>query len=55
MTKDDFEKQYAEKSNVTVEWLHENHQGAIPCECGEDGCKGWQMVNLINKRMKGDL
>lgn len=50
MTKEDFEKEYAKKSNVTVEWLHKKHEGAIPCECGEEGCKGWQMVNLINKK-----
>ena len=43
MTKDEFEQQYAERSGVTVEWLHERGQKAMPCNCGVFGCTGWQM------------
>ena len=46
MTREDFENGYAERSGVTVEWLHEQNQYAIPCDCGDDLCQGWQMVNL---------
>ena len=46
MTKDEFEKGYAERSNVTVDWLHEHDQFAIPCDCGESECRGWQMIHL---------
>ena len=45
MTKDEFESLYAERSHVTVEWLHKKEQLAIPCECGQEGCKGWQMIS----------
>ena len=46
MTKDEFEKGYAERSGVTVEWLHSMGQWAIPCDCGDEGCHGWQMAHL---------
>ena len=45
MTKEEFEKGYAKRSGVTVEWLHFKNQFAIPCDCGESGCYGWQMAN----------
>ena len=41
--KDEFEKGYAKRSGVTVEWLHDHNQFGVPCDCGEDGCDGWQM------------
>ena len=47
-TKDEFEKGYADRSGVTVGWLHQQGQGAVPCSCGEDDCKGWAMVNLAD-------
>ena len=43
MDKQEFEKQYAESSGVTVEWLHQNGLFALPCECEYDKCKGWRM------------
>ncbi|KKN59393.1 hypothetical protein LCGC14_0542280 [marine sediment metagenome] len=46
MTKDEFEKQYTKGSNVTIEWLHERGQHVFPCDCGEQGCCGWKMVNI---------
>ena len=44
-TKEEFEQGYAERSGVTVEWLHAHDQQAVPCDCGEPGCLGWQMVS----------
>ena len=43
MTLDEFEQQYAERSGVTVAWLHAKGQFGAPCNCGEEGCQGWQM------------
>jgi len=43
MTKDEFEKGYATRSGVTVEWLYKHGNFGIPCDCGKAGCAGWQM------------
>lgn len=43
MTAAEFEAAYAAGSGVTVEWLHRHGLYAKPCECGEQGCKGWAM------------
>lgn len=45
-SKEVFEQEYARRSGVTVDWLHEHGRGAIPCDCDEEICEGWQMVNL---------
>ncbi len=42
----DFEEGYAKRSDVTVEWLHEQGEMGVPCGCEEKGCRGWQMVSL---------
>ncbi len=44
MTKDEFEKGYADKSGVTAEWLHLKGLEAFPCDCGDSICKGWAMI-----------
>ena len=43
MQKNEFESYYANNSDMTVGQLHAHGLHAYPCECGEDGCKGWQM------------
>ena len=45
LSKEDFERKYAEKSGVTVEYLRVHRQVAIPCDCEDPICSGWQMVN----------
>jgi len=40
-----FEIQYAERSGVTVEWLHIGGRWAEPCDCGDESCEGWQMIH----------
>ena len=45
MTVEEFEEGYAHRSGITVARLHELGEGAVPCQCGEEGCEGWQMVN----------
>lgn len=46
MTRDEFAKAYADRSGLTVESLRELGREARPCDCGEEGCEGWQMVNV---------
>lgn len=45
MTRDEFERAYAERSGVTVEWLHDHDRHAYPCICGGSDCGGWQMLS----------
>jgi hypothetical protein len=42
MTRDEFIAGYCERSGVTWEWLSQRRT-AIPCDCGEPECEGWQM------------
>ena len=42
---EEFEREYAERSGVTVEWLREHGRVVRPCDCGEDGCEGWKSVS----------
>ena len=46
MTLEQFERGYARRSDVTVEWLHARNQFGVPCDCEEPGCKGWQMKHI---------
>lgn len=41
MTLEEFEKQYAKRSHVTVKWLHEKGQHGVSCDCGQSGCQDW--------------
>ena len=41
----EFEEGYAQRSEVTVEWLHEHGRYGVPCDCGEELCEGWQMLH----------
>jgi hypothetical protein len=43
LRKSTFARQYAERSNTTVEQLHEWGREAEKCDCGDGSCKGWQM------------
>ena len=46
MTKEEFERDYAERSGVTIEWLHEHGREGVPCDCGEELCQGWAMTRV---------
>ena len=50
MNRDEFEARYAERSGMTVAGLRafnaEHGRDIRPCDCGEEGCQGWQMVNV---------
>jgi len=45
LTKGAFERAYAQRSHVTVEFLHQHRRVGKPCDCREDGCDGWQMAH----------
>lgn len=45
MTKEEFEEGYARWSKLSVARLHELGLRSAPCDCGEDGCHGWQMTS----------
>lgn len=44
-TAGEFERQYAERSQMTVEQLRDLGRVVRPCDCGEEGCEGWQSVS----------
>lgn len=44
MTAEEFELAYAERSRLTVGQLRE-YRTVRPCDCGGDGCEGWQSVS----------
>jgi hypothetical protein len=43
ITREEFEAGYAERSGVTVGWLHEHGRYAEPCDCRSGECTGWAM------------
>lgn len=43
MTKEEFETEYAARSRTTVDSLRRMGREALPCDCGEPECLGWQM------------
>lgn len=45
ITAQEFEEQYAQRANLTIEQLHELGQFIFPCHCGYSDCRGWQIRN----------
>lgn len=43
MTKEKFEKEYCERSGITLEEYRQDFVTLI-CRCGENDCKGWAVV-----------
>ena len=62
LTAEEFERQYAERTGVTVEQLREMGRIVAPCYCDYEGCEGWQSTTPERvaheqewkKRLKGD-
>jgi hypothetical protein len=61
-----FAEGYASRSGTTVEALRALGREPCPCDCGEDGCEGWQMAHvkeleraeaqgILSPREKADL
>ena len=44
MTAEEFERAYAERSDLTVERLRALGRTVRPCDCGDDLCDGWQSL-----------
>ena len=44
MTKDEFIDRYCAGSNITRADLERCGQVAMPCDCGDESCRGWKMV-----------
>jgi hypothetical protein len=44
-TAEAFERDYAARSGVTVQWLRDHGRIVAPCDCGDPICDGWQSVN----------
>ena len=45
MTKDEFMEFYATNAGMSVAQLEELGAVPLPCDCEEDSCKGWMMIN----------
>jgi hypothetical protein len=41
-----FAREYASRSGVTVKWLREHGREAVSCGCGDAECEGWQMGHV---------
>ena len=52
MTKEEFEKRYAEGSHLTVDWFHSRGYFGVPCACGADYCDGWIMQTQLPLKEK---
>lgn len=48
MTKEEFIRQYAHNSGVSVKWLIDHQLEAVPCLCEYHMCQGWQMKTKSN-------
>lgn len=44
-SKEQFEREYAQRSNMSIDELQTHGLHAEPCDCGDDRCQGWQMVS----------
>lgn len=47
MTRNEFEQRYTKGSNVILNMLRQHGRYAIPCDCGDTTCVGWQMASLL--------
>jgi hypothetical protein len=48
VSRESFEAAYAAASGVTTDWLHEHGRRAVPCQCGDSICVGWQMARRVH-------
>ena len=54
ITKEAFIKGYCERSKVDWETLQRLGQIAIPCDCEDELCEGWQMIDKgLSERLSG--
>ena len=48
-TAQEFERDYAEASGVTLAFLKEHTRQVAPCHCDYEECRGWQMTRLCEE------
>jgi hypothetical protein len=46
---EDFERDYCARSGIQVE-TNRQFQRVGSCDCGDDSCRGWQMVSIALER-----
>lgn len=44
ITRDEFEKRWMKNSGISEEEFREEWV-SLPCDCGEDRCKGWAVIS----------
>ena len=54
MNINEFEREYAARSGLTVAQLRILGLYAMQCDCGEDHCQGWQMVYALTNNSATD-
>ena len=55
MTKQEFIEGYARRSEITVARFYELGLDAYPCDCGEEGCGGWQAQTSDRKTRQEEM
>ena len=55
MTKNEFVKDYCKRSGIAIDMLSLHNLVALPCNCGESKCAGWQMVAKENVEVHEDI
>lgn len=50
ITRQEFEVGYARRSGLTLDSLYSLGLAGAPCDCGEEGCEGWQMIHVSELR-----
>ncbi len=51
MTRKQFEENYCNKSHINIE-EYNKYFVTLPCNCGEDTCKGWACVTKKESSIK---
>ena len=44
LTQNEFERDYAKRNGVAVSEFRE-HMISLPCNCGDEDCKGWAAIS----------
>ena len=55
MTREEFEQQYTDNADVTIDILRKLGLYAVPCNCSGEDCSGWQMRNLAHLLVPGTI
>lgn len=42
---EEWERDYAAASGVSVQWMREHNRVVVKCSCGDEGCEGYRSIN----------